>query len=270
MSGILTKICADKLAHIAERKRTVSEASIIDAAEACNRRDPPRGFATQLRKVIDAGKFGLIAEMKRASPSKGLIRADFDPRLLAHAYREGGATCISILTDTPYFRGEDGYLTAARRAVDLPLLRKDFILDPYQVYESRAIGADCILLIMAALEPGLAAELTAIARELQMDVLAEVHDEAELEAALQLHTALIGINNRNLKTLSVDLSMTERLGQQVPRDRILVAESGLVKTEDLERANRSGASAFLVGESLMRQFDVAGATRALLGRHAPR
>lgn len=269
MSDVLAKICADKREHIAARKRALSPSEIIAAAEGRNRIDPPRGFAKRLERVVGSGKFGLIAEIKRASPSKGLIRADFDPPVLARAYRDGGATCISVLTDHPYFQGEDGFLTAVRATVDLPLLRKDFMLDPYQIYESRALGADCILLIMAALEDVQAAELAALADDLGMDVLVEVHDAAELDRALQLDVKLFGINNRNLKTLAVDLAVTEQLAPRVPRDRILVAESGLNATADLERMHRVGASVFLVGESLMRQPDVAAATRTLLGTRGP-
>jgi indole-3-glycerol phosphate synthase len=269
MSDVLAKICADKREHVAARKRAVSPSEIIAAAEGRNRIDPPRGFAKRLEQVVGKGKFGLIAEIKRASPSKGLIRADFDPPALACAYRDGGAACISVLTDRPYFQGEDGFLTAVRSAVDLPLLRKDFMLDPYQVYESRALGADCILLIMAALEDVQAAELAALADDLGLDVLVEVHDAAELDRALKLDVKLFGVNNRNLKTLSVDLAVTEQLAPRVPRDRILVAESGLNATADLERMHRVGASVFLVGESLMRQPDVTAATRKLLGGRAP-
>jgi indole-3-glycerol phosphate synthase len=269
MSDVLAKICADKREHIAARKRDHAPSEMISSAEGRNRLDPPRGFAKRLEQVIGAGKFGLIAEIKRASPSKGLIRADFDPPVLARAYRDGGAACISVLTDAPYFQGEDRFLTAVRATVDLPLLRKDFMLDPYQIYESRALGADCILLIMAALEDVQAAELAALADDLGMDVLVEVHDAAELDRALKLDVKLFGINNRNLKTLAVDLAVTEQLAPRVPRDRILVAESGLNVTADLERMHRVGASVFLVGESLMRQPDVAVATRALLGTRAP-
>jgi indole-3-glycerol phosphate synthase len=269
MNDVLAKICADKREHIAARKRGVSPSEIIAAAERRNRSDPPRGFAKRLEQVAGAGKFGLIAEIKRASPSKGLIRADFDPPALARAYRDGGASCISVLTDHPYFQGEDGFLTAVRATVDLPLLRKDFMLDPYQVHESRALGADCILLIMAALEDAQAAELAALADDLGMDSLIEVHNAQELDRALKLDAKLVGVNNRNLKTLAVDLAVTEALAPRVPKDRILVAESGLNTTADLERMHRIGASVFLVGESLMRQPDVTVATKALLGARAP-
>jgi indole-3-glycerol phosphate synthase len=269
MSDVLAKICADKREHIAARKRAISPSEITASAEGRNRIDPPRGFAKKLEQVVAAGKFGLIAEIKRASPSKGLIRADFDPPALARAYREGGASCISVLTDHPYFQGEDGFLSAVRSTVDLPLLRKDFMLDPYQIYESRALGADCILLIMAALEDSQAAELAALADDLGMDSLVEVHDAAELDRALKLDAKLIGVNNRNLKTLNVDLAITEALAPNVPKERMLVAESGLNVTADLERMHRVGASVFLVGESLMRQPDVAAATKVLLGTRGP-
>ena len=269
MSDVLAKICADKLEHVAARKRVLAPAEMVKSAEGRNEIDPPRGFARRLEQVVASGRFGLIAEIKRASPSKGLIRADFDPPALARAYAEGGAACISVLTDQPYFQGEDAFLMAVRRTVELPLLRKDFMLEPYQIYESRALGADCILLIMAALEDGQAAELAALAGELGMDCLVEVHDAPELERALRLDARLIGVNNRNLKTLAVDLAVTETLAPGLPRDRILVAESGLNTPADLERMHRVGASVFLVGESLMRQPDVTAATKALLGTRGP-
>ena len=266
MRDVLARICADKRSHVARCKAARPLEIVTEAARSA---DPPRGFAKRLAAAAAAGCYGLIAEIKRASPSKGLIRADFDPAALARAYSRGGATCLSVLTDEPYFQGRDAYLTEARAAVDLAVLRKDFLLDPYQIVEARSLGADCILLIMAALSDDQAAELERTAEEFGMDVLVEVHDEQELERALRLRTSLIGINNRNLKTLEVDLTMTERLAPRVPRDRLTVAESGLNTPGDLARMHRAGASLFLIGESLMRQDDVAAATRALLGDRAP-
>lgn len=269
MSDVLAAICADKRIEVDRRKSAISPAAIRELADKANAADPPRGFARRLAEVAQAGRFALIAEIKRASPSKGLIRADFDPPSLAKAYRDGGATCLSVLTDEKYFQGKGEYLTAARRAVALPALCKDFILDPYQVCEARALGADCILLIMAALDDKEAGALEALAAELSMDVLIEVHDESEMRRALKLRSPLIGVNNRDLKSLNIDLSTTERLATMAPGNRMLVAESGLYKTCDLERMRRAGAGAFLVGESLMREQDVAAATRALLGQYAP-
>ena len=264
---VLARICADTQAEVARRK---AERGIDKLrSEIAARGDTPRGFGQALKRAVAAGRYGLIAEIKKASPSGGLIRPDFDPPGLARAYRDGGATCLSVLTDGPHFQGSPEHLKAARAAVDLPVLRKDFILDPWQVYESRAMGADCVLLIMAALGNGQARELEAVARALDMDVLVEVHDEHELQRACGLETALFGINNRNLKTLQTDLAVTEQLAPLVPAERFLVAESGIRSTEDLRRLAAAGALCFLVGESLMRQPDVTAATRALLGDVPP-
>lgn len=261
MGDVLDRICAEKRRHVAECRAARPIASVITAAKGAS---PTRGFADRLAAASENG-YGLIAEIKKASPSKGLIRADFDPPALARAYAEGGATCLSVLTDTPYFQGEDAYLTAARTAVSLPALRKDFMLDPYQVIEARALGADCILIILAAVSDPQARELAAAAAEYGMDVLIEVHDEAEMERAHGVESRLIGVNNRNLKTLSVDLATTERLAPLAPQGRLLVGESGLGGPADLARLAAVGARCFLVGESLMRQGDVSAAVRALLG-----
>lgn len=266
LPDILATICADTRAVVAARKAERDIDALRAEIDALD--DTPRGFGRALKDAAAAGRPGLIAEIKKASPSGGLIRPDFDPPGLARAYHDGGATCLSVLTDAKYFQGSPKHLTDARAATDLPVLRKDFMLDPWQVYESRAMGADCILLIMAALTDAQARELEAIARALDMDVLVEVHDHAELTRALGLETSLIGINNRDLRTLRTDLAVTEDLAPLVPPDRFLIAESGIRTHDDLARLASAGAQGFLVGESLMRQDDVAAATRALLGTAA--
>jgi indole-3-glycerol phosphate synthase len=261
MADVLAEICARKREHVAQRKATLTEATLRTRAAAAA---PVRPFAAALERAVARGGYGLITEIKKASPSRGLIRADFDPAALARAYEAGGATCLSVLTDAPYFQGSDDDLVAARDACALPVLRKDFILDPYQVVESRALGADCILLIVAALDDALARELAAAARELGLDVLVEVHDHSELGRALRLDAKLIGINNRDLKSLKVDLHTTEELAPLVPPGRLIVGESGISDPGDLDRLAGAGARCFLVGESLMRAADVAAAARRLL------
>ncbi len=257
---ILDKIKAYKLDHIAACK---ADRPLSDVEAAARAASPTRGFAERLMEASREG-YGLIAEIKKASPSKGLIREDFNPPALAEAYAAGGATCLSVLTDVPSFQGADEYLTAARDAVDLPALRKDFMYDPYQVAEARALGADAILIILASVEDTQAAELEAAATDWGMDVLLEVHNEEELERACALKSPLMGINNRNLKTFETTLDTTRKLSKLVPPDRIIVCESGLNTSDDLADMARYGARTFLIGESLMRQEDVTAATRTLL------
>jgi indole-3-glycerol phosphate synthase len=261
MAHVLDKILGYKRDEVAAAKAAVPEAEMQARAEAA---PPVRPFFKALRACVAKGDYALIAEIKKASPSKGLIRSDFNPPQLVRAYEAGGATCLSVLTDTPSFQGQLDDLTAAREACWLPALRKDFMIDPYQVFEARALGADCILVIMAAVDDALARDLEFAARACSIDVLAEVHDEAELERALKLGTKLIGINNRDLKSFNTTLATTERLAALVPSERMVVAESGISTHADLARLEACGARAFLVGESLMRQADVASATRALL------
>ena len=264
MSDVLAKICADKRKHIARRK---AEWPLAEIEKTARHSDAPRGFARALRSAREEGRYGLIAEIKKASPSKGLIREDFDPPSLARAYHAGGATCLSVLTDEPYFQGKESYLQAARDVVPLPALRKDFMLDPYQVAEARALGADCILLIMAALTDREALDLNLAARDWGMDVLVEVHDRDELDRALSLEPEMIGINNRNLKTMAVDLATTEELAPAASTDdRLVVCESGLSTPADLARMAAIGVTTFLIGESFMRQDDVAKAVRTMLAQ----
>ncbi len=261
MSDTLARICADKAVHVAACKAARPQADIEAAALAVSR---PRGFLAALQRAQAEGRFGLIAEIKKASPSKGLIRKEFDPATLAQAYLAGGASCLSVLTDIPYFQGSDAYLAQARAAVPLPVLRKDFMIDPYQVFEARALGADCILLIMAALSVAQARELESIAFTLGMDVLIEVHTAEELRQATQLQTRLLGINNRDLKTLNVDIETSVMLARLLPQGYHVVGESGLKTRADLDHLASVGIRSFLVGESLMAQDDVTAATRRLL------
>jgi indole-3-glycerol phosphate synthase len=261
MSDILRKIEAYKRREITESKVRVPRATL---EREIREQSPPRGFIKALERAIEAGRFGLIAEIKKASPSRGLIRDDFDSADLARSYQAGGATCLSVLTDAPSFQGAPEHLMEARAATPLPILRKDFLFDPYQVLEARAWGADCILIIMAAVDDETARTLNKTAHDLALDVLIETHDERELQRALAFESRLIGVNNRDLRTFETSLAVCERLAPLVPPDRIVVAESGIGGHGDCRRLAEAGIEAFLVGETLMRQRDVASATRALL------
>jgi len=260
MTDKLTEICDAKREEVGARQ---AERSITALDHDAARQSPPRGFRAALEAKAATG-FALIAEIKKASPSKGLIREDFRPEDHARAYQAGGAACLSVLTDAPYFQGHENYLVAARSACSLPVLRKEFIIDPWQVAEARAIGADAILIIVAALDDAAMAEIEAAALERGMDVLVEVHNEAELERAARLATRLIGVNNRDLKRFVTDLAVTERLAPLAPQDALLVSESGINSHNDLTRLSRCGTRCYLVGESLMRRDDVEAATHALL------
>ena len=260
--SVLEKICADKQEHISVMKAQTPLAALVEKIE---QQEPVRGFKNKIAACAAQGTPALIAEIKKASPSRGIIRENFNPAEIAEIYQQSGAACLSVLTDEPYFQGRDDYLQQARQAAALPVLRKDFMLDPYQIYESRALGADCVLLIMAALSDSQAAALYDLARTLTMDVLVEVHNKEELERALTFHPEIIGVNNRNLGTLDVDIQTARDLAARIPENTIKIAESGIYTHDEIKDLSTHGYHAFLVGESLMRQDDIGAAVRKLIG-----
>ncbi|MEO5365342.1 MAG: indole-3-glycerol phosphate synthase TrpC [Magnetococcus sp. WYHC-3] len=260
--SVLKEICERKAEHVRERKAVTPEPELI---QIIKEQPKPRGFASRLEEVAESGQPALITEVKKASPSKGIIREDFDPVAIAKAYERAGAACVSVLTDAPYFQGSDSDFRAVRAAISLPMIRKDFMISPYQIYESRAMGADCVLLIMAALDDSLAHGLHTLASELRMDVLVEVHDAEELQRAVQLRPKMIGVNNRNLKTLAVDVQTSLDLGLRIPPSALKIAESGISDSATIERLQTVGYAGFLIGESLMRQSDIERGVSELLG-----
>ncbi len=260
----LEEICARKAEHVIAQK---SKTPLKDLKARLGDAEPPRGFERALRNKYNAGEIALIAEVKKASPSKGVIREDFNPVQIAQIYEANGASCLSVLTDEPYFQGKDEYFTSIRSAVKIPMLRKDFMIDPYQIYESRALGADCILLILAALSDEQAREMHDIAVDLGMDVLTEAHDAEEIARGIELGESILGVNSRNLKTLDVNLQTALDLGKEIPASRLKIAESGIAHHDDVERLKASNYQGFLIGESLMRQDDIANATQKILGQN---
>jgi indole-3-glycerol phosphate synthase len=260
--SVLNQICTDKAEHVKAQK---TQTPLVDLQAKIKNIDAPKGFINRIRNFTAENKIPLITEVKKASPSKGIIREDFEPVEIAKIYEASGAACLSVLTDEPYFQGKDEYLTAIRAAVSLPMLRKDFMIDPYQIYESRALGADCILIIMAALEDSLAAELYALSTELGMDALVEVHNMEELERAMKLTPAMVGVNNRNLKTLEVDLNVGMELAKALPDTVLKIGESGIYTHDDILALQKAGFEGFLIGESLMREPDIGLAVKKITG-----
>lgn len=259
--NVLTRICDDKKAHVKTMEAQTPLAGLERKIKNC---EPPRGFIARLSSFMAEDKVPLITEVKKASPSKGVIRADFNPVDIAKIYEDNGAACLSVLTDEPYFQGKDEYFVSIRESVTLPMLRKDFMIDPYQIFESRALGADCILLIMAAIDDSLYKELYDLSSQLEMDVLVEVHDDEELERALDINPKMVGVNNRNLKTLDVDLQTGIALAQNMPNGILKIGESGIHSHADLMRLKDAGFHGFLIGESLMKQDDIGAAVQKIL------